>query len=453
MLFNYIAKLSVYTFLLYIIIGIIYLTSFNNSFFLYLVNFITTLTYFSFLLWFSQGKINIKTNALLMIVFVYSLFFVAVYNTSFFIDHGNFFAFGSRDSMQYHSIAKNMAATSFSNAFDFLPAKWNFDDYGFPIYVSLLYRIFDTPLIVNLVNVLLNTFTTYFIYKIGRYFLTNKYACVAALVFGLSTYSIYYQTSGLKETLMIFLITGSFHYYYKYLSSNRKKYFLYAILWCMSVFFFRVPLVFFLFLSILCTEFFRMKLLTNLIKMKFSYKFILPIFITITVSIIFLYTKFPLLGRYLSLIKVISLTKQSISSSHSFVFVYLNSFMAGFLGPFPTIIPLSKNMNLSILAGSLILKVFLSIYFIFGVYIGRKNKFILPIAIFCLLEICSLSYVLQSFEFRKCYPHIPFVILIAIYGFQYLNYNKCKYYLLRRAIWLYNSAITVVMFYWHYLRI
>jgi hypothetical protein len=345
-----------------------------------------------------------------------------------------------------------MAADSFSNGLDFLTQELGIDNYGFPIYVSLLYRVFDTPLIVNLANAFLNTFTTYFNYKIGRHFLSKQNACIAALIFGLATYSIYYQASGLKETLMIFLIIGSFHFYYKYLSSQKIIYFIYALIWCLTIFFFRVPLVFFLLLAFLYTEASRMKFFAKLAKLKFNYKTLIFITVIITIGATLLYTKFKLLSRYFSLIILAGEIREATFSQGA-IFVYVTSFLAGILGPFPTIIPHAHNMNLSVLSGSLIVKVFLSIYFIFGVYVGFKNKFIMPIALFSLMEIGALSYVMESFEFRKCYPHIPFVILVSIYGFQYIANSKQKYLLWKIAFRLYIPFITFFMFLWNYLRI
>lgn len=446
-------KLSVYSVLLYVIIGITYLISVNSGVILYIANLVTTITYLYLLLWFSQGKIHLKTSTLITIVFIHNLIFVGLYNTLFYLDHGNFFAYSAVDSLQYNSIAINMASSSFLNSFSFIPQHWDIDDYGFPVFVSLLYRVINSPLLVNFINVIFNATTIFFMYKIGRSFLTKKYAQFASLVFGISTYSIFFQTSGLKETLMVFLITGSFYYYFKYTRSNRNIYLIVSLLWCMSVFFFRVPLVYFIFISILVAEFIRLDFVKNLFQLKVNYKIFLVLLIIIPTTIILLYLKLYLLMKYTSNIILISATKQSEFGNYNYLFVYLNSILASFLGPLPTVVACSKNLNLLVLSGSLILRVFLGFFFIIGICNAGKNREIAPLVVFCLLEMIILSIILHAFEVRKCYPHYPLMILISIYGLQCFQQNFDKYHLTRKLLMLYNPSIFVLIIFWNYLRI
>ena len=297
MIFKYILKISAYTILLYISIGILFINSIGDNFYLYILNFTSTLTYLILLLLVTHNKIHLKTNALIFIIFVNNLLFVGLYNASFFFKHENFFAFAAVDSLQYHSIATNMAGSSFLNSFHFIPQHWDIDDYGFPIFVSLIYRVINSPLAVNFVNVAINAVTIFFMYKIGISFLTKRYAQFAAVVFGASTYSIFFQSSGLKEPLMIFLITGSFYYYYKYTHFNKNIYLIFSVLWCLSVFLFRVPLVYFIIISILFAEFIRLDFIQNLLKLKINYKLLIIISIILPVTIFLLYTKFYLINK------------------------------------------------------------------------------------------------------------------------------------------------------------
>jgi len=453
MLFNYIAKLGVYTVLIHLFVGIIYITSFNDAIQLFGANFFTTMTYLSLLLWTSQQKIKINTSALLVIVIFHNLFFVGLYNTLYFFDHESFFAYSAVDSLQYDHIAKNMSGTSLVNSLAFIPQNWDIDDYGFPVFVSLVYRMVASPLAVNFCNVIFNAVTIYFMYQIGRSFLNKKYAQISAMVFGISTYSVFFMTSGLKETLMILLITGSFHYYFMYVRSNNYVYLVVSLAWCLSVFFFRVPLVYFVIISILVSEFIRLDFVKKLFKLKINRKLLFIISIIVPTTIILLYLKYHLLLKYRSDIILIGATKHSEFSNYSYLFVYLNSIVAAFLGPLPTVVTVSKNLNLSVLSGSLIIRVFLGIFFIIGILNAGKTRAIVPLAVFCLMEMGILSIILHAFEVRKCYPHYPFMILIAVYGLQQMHQNADRYYFTSKVIKLYNPTIFFIILFWNYLRL
>jgi hypothetical protein len=56
---------------------------------------------------------------------------------------------------------------------------------------------------------LVNLLTAVLVFKIGRFFLNYRNAVIATLVYALSTYSIFFQASGRKETLMLFWVIVS----------------------------------------------------------------------------------------------------------------------------------------------------------------------------------------------------------------------------------------------------
>ena len=130
------------------------------------------------------------------------------------------------------------------------------------------------------------------------------------------------------------------------------------------------------------------------------------------------------------------------------------SVVSGLFGPFPTILPFPGKENLSVSAGSLILKIFISAYFFVGAYFAYKarNAVALGMAIFCLLEIGSLMYLFETFELRKGFPHIAFFALIAIYGFEKLKTSQSKYNRLKKLIFTGNLALAGAIFSWNILR-
>jgi hypothetical protein len=290
-------------------------------------------------------------------------------------------------------------------------------------------------------------------YGIGKAFLTKKNAQFAALLFGISTYSFFFQVSGLKETLMITLITGSFYFYYRYIFLNKNIYLMLSLIWCLAVFFFRVPLMYFIIISLLTSEFVRFEFVSRIKKLKINYKLFMVASIVIIVVSYMLYANFYSINQYSSNIRVIGSTKQADFANYSYLFVYFNSFISGYIGPLPTIMPIPESLNLSLLSGSLILRVYLGLFFILGVYYARMNNLLIALVIFCVLEMSILSIILHSFEVRKCFPHFPFMILVSMYGLQNVQKNHNHYLNLKTALAIYNPAILVLIISWNYLRI
>lgn len=442
---RYLFKTAAYSLLLYIALGWVFFDVFDFSFYLFTVNLIATVVYFSSILLICQKRLNFSISSVLVFIFFHNLVFVSVYNAMFFIHHGDFFAFAAADSIKYDTLARKMASTTFGESFRFLPTRWDIDNYGFPFFVAFLYKISDSSLIVDLCNIILNTSSAFFMYKIGSNFLTKKNACAAALIFGLSTYSIFFQASGLKETLIIFLLTTNFYFYYKYARRPKLKYAGYTMLTGMSLFLFRVPLFYFVLFSFFVVE---------LTTIRYSLKKMIMISAIALVVVALLNAKFNLLERYFfNIVNIVSIYESKFDNP--FGFVYVASIISGFLGPFPTIVPVAGHENISVYAGSLILKVFLSIYFICGIFIiiKKKDRSILPVAVFCLSEILCITAILESFEFRLNVPHIPFVILTAVYAFQKIHGTPHRFRILKQSILLYDYFVVFFIFFWNYLRL
>lgn len=443
MLTRYIAKIAIASILLFLILGVFFADLLDKTMPIYLVNFATTFIYFLILIIISQGE-NFSEQKLITIVLPFNLFFVSVYNDLFFIDHGDYFAFIAVDSLSYDYTARYIAQFNFNESLNSFPRPIGFDDKGFVIYISIIYRIINSPLAVNFFNVLLNLATTLFLYRIGLFFLSRKGAFIAAIIFGISTYSVFYQASGLKETLMVFLVVASFYFFYKFFDKRYLKYILPAIFFCLLLFFFRVPLVFFVFGSIA---------ITYILKRERGFSDILLSLFVIILIIVLYKTYNTYLLRYVYSFKaVLSIKEELVGADPNFEII--TALVSGLWGPFPTIVPVSGKENISVLAGSLILKIFLSSYFIIGSYLAYKNRnyYVLPIAVFCLSEIFALSYLLESFVFRKGFPHVPFLILIAVYSYEYLHKRTGDYLFIKRSIAFFDIGLIGAIFFWNYLR-
>ena len=430
-----------YTLFLYAFLGIFFSEHIGNNYNIFLVNILFFIIYFGILMHVSNH--GIKLRDLLIIIFIFNVIFVAAFNFLFYLHSESFFAFNAADSLNYDRVGKAIAEGAILESLNKIPERYSFDDYGFFLYVGFLYRIIINPLFVNFINIILQCFSVFFIYKIGSRFLSRKYNGIAALIFGISSYSCFFLSSGLKEPLMLFLLLFSYYLYFIFVQKKRYVFLFSSLLVCLLLIFFRVPVVLIMFLSIILPKYGKRRLTKGNIIILLS---------AIAISFAILNYRFDLLSRYLNIIGHIN----QANFNHDGIFVYANGILAGFLGPLPTFLPIGGHSSISMYAPSLSLKCFLSIYFIIGIYLVLKRKIaqeIKPIVFYSLFEIIAVISVADPFELRKSYLHIPFVIMISMFAFQHLYQNKYKFIFLKKCAFAYTHLFAGVLFFWNYLRL
>ena len=430
-----------YTLFLYAFLWAIFSEQIGYDYNIFLINVLFCITYFTVLIHVSRH--GIKLRDLLIITFLFNLIFVTAFNFLFYLHGDHFFAFSAADSLSYDRVGKVMAEGTISESVNKIPERYSFDDYGFYLYVGFLYKIIKSPLFVNFINIILQCFSVLFIYKIGSRFLCRRYNGVAALIFGISSYSVFFLSSGLKEPLMLFLFLFSYYLYFIFIRKKRYVFLFSSLLVCSLLIFFRVPVVLIMFLSIILPKYGKRRLTGRNMIILVSAS---------TIAFAILNYRFDLLSRYLNIIGHIS----QVRFSHNGIFVYANCILAGFLGPLPTFIPIEGYENLSVYAVSLSLKCFLSVYFIIGIYLILKRKIaqeIKPIVFYSLFEIIAVISVADPFELRKSYLHIPFVIMISMFAFQHLYQNKHKFMFFKKCAFAYTHLGGGVLFFWNYLRL
>jgi hypothetical protein len=433
---------------IYLFFGVLFQYDSVTNSYIFLLNLTLLSTYLYILIKFTQIQ-NFSLRMALLITFAYNLFFVCVINIAFYLYGGSFFAFSAVDSLEYHEIASNMAVSLHSDPSQFTPENWEIDDYGFVKYVSVLYYFINSPLVVNFINIFLNLITMYFMYEIGRVFLDRQHTIFAVLLYGISGYSIFYQSSGLKEILMITLILGSYFFYYKYYLNKRLFYLFLSLIFAGSMFFFRVPLFYFIIISIVLSKIVSMGLVRNIIRLKLNFKAIIFI-ITALLSIRYIHSiDANFILKYFSDIILIPKTAAESFPGKGYLFIYINSILASFFGPLPTFTAYEGNLNISIYSGSIMLRVLLGFYFFYGIF--KKNNIIMPIILFCLMEMFFLTLTLNSFELRKNLPHYPFLVLILTYGIQCIHLkNKSIFSLKMYKLYLTLMAFVIIL--WNTLR-
>ena len=403
----------------YIILNVLILLLYSNEigpkidlFFINIIN-----GSFSFIIIYVLApKRNILLSELIFIIFCYNLALSLLFYIIFISFTGKPFEFHPVDSLWYNHIGYILKNKSFSWILSYVSNEIGIDDTGFILIVTCIYKIWFSPLAVVICKVLTHTLSVFLLFRIAQSFLSYHYAVIGSVIYGSSLYSVFYEANGLKEIFMIFIVIFSFFWFYRYIETNNITYLIISLLISLILVFFRIPLVLFCFLSFGITIYYQNRAIKPIDALAI---------ITIIIASIFLYDKFkPLIYRYTgSSVEMTYALKSKSTRGFTFGLSYLTAVISGFLGPFPTIMPIAGRENLSMIAPSLFLRVMLSGFFLYGIFYSIKTKYILvfPVIVFSILEIIALIYLLETFELRKALPHMAFVIFITLLGLQ-----ECK---------------------------
>jgi hypothetical protein len=418
----------------------------NNVLFVY--NLITAIVYFLLLALVVNKKRYTKYD-LIFITFMVTSVLIFV-NDYIFLKWGHTqLFFGAVDAVTYNHAASNISHLNFGGRMNFLNSTHDFGDIGdkgFPIFLSYVYTIFDSPNLMDCIDLILSLGTVFLLYKIGKTFLPKKYAYTGALIYGISQYAIFFSSSGLKEPLMVFIIVLSFFFYIQYVKEKGVMFLTLAIFTAFLVAFFRLPLMIFLVVSFALNELTGKKMTAT--------KYILIGFLAIASIALYSFFSASLLETYVdSAGNNAFVTVSATGALHYNTFGYIVSFFSGLFGPFPTYMPFDHKRIIAMYAASITLKVFLSIYFFYAVYYAfkLKNNFMKPLILFALFDIAGLIYEADTLQVRKSMPHLPFVIMVSMYTIA--NYKQIIRGVHKYIFAGYYIGISGVLLMWNYMRL
>lgn len=123
--------------------------------------------------------------------------------------NGNPFEVGAADAMGYHGEAEWLASESWSVAFNYWFSGGGFSDVGYPLYLTVLYKIFGPIIIIpRLIKALLSSWMCILIYRLSARMFNERVGRIAGIMCALMPNLIIYCGYHLKETEMMFLIVA-----------------------------------------------------------------------------------------------------------------------------------------------------------------------------------------------------------------------------------------------------
>ncbi|MBO7618366.1 MAG: glycosyltransferase family 39 protein [Bacteroidales bacterium] len=120
--------------------------------------------------------------------------------------NGNPFEFDAGDSMGYHLDAEWLASEPWSSTWSYLFGNINYSDSGFPFYLTILYKLFGTNIVIpRLFNALLSSWACVLVYRLASRTFGDEVGRMAGVMMVFMPNLIIYCGYHLKETLMVFL--------------------------------------------------------------------------------------------------------------------------------------------------------------------------------------------------------------------------------------------------------
>ena len=385
---------------------------------LYSIQFITFLSYAGILIYLNlQNNFNFSKFNLGILVLFYSLIIIMLNNYVSYIYTDNFFIFSTADAYTYHLLAQSFnQKSSIIDAFESLSRIYGYDDFGAVFMVAMVYKIAESNLVLNVLYWITGVFSALGIFSVSNHFMSKKYAFLCAFSFSASSFMLWFHSSGLKESFMIFLVIQAYVNFYNYRKTTSVKSIIYIVLFLTLILFFR-PAVSFLILTSFS--------LGILLVQKMSP---IKIFSVSLIAIVFL-SVLPLIveqqNRYTSEGNIEDLLERKEADGMvkgSLQFTYFVNAMSSFLGPLPTF---SNNVKqtISFYSYGLYFRVLTSFLFILSLFFIFKLKAysLYPIMLFTLFEMASLILILESLELRKSLPHFPFIYILSFWAIYYIN--------------------------------
>ena len=370
---------------------------------------IFTFASYAFLLWTSanQPEEFYISRRLGITVFFYSLFFVGMYMLLSDYYMGNTFLFSEVDARTYEKMSRHLYNMSPSDWISYLRInkRWGFDDWGAPVSMALMLKMVPSKLFINFCYILMNTIGAICLFNIGKCMMIKQYAYMASVSYALSSYSMFFMGCGLKEEIMVFLVTLSFFMLYLYWNSRNLLYLILGGLLSLFVIFFRSPVAVFVWVAYASILLSGTK--SNIIR---------SFFIIIILSVVAL------------AFNMIQYSAERYANGGdvmtSYIFVETSMFqkvvlcIGALVGPFPQLLQVGDLLSYKSLFGAGLLYkfiLFLAFWKGFVYAIKAKKVEVYPLFVFTVLEMIGLSIALDGLELRKAMPHVPFFILAAFW--------------------------------------
>lgn len=358
-----------------------------------------------------EDGIRYSDKTLFTTVLIYTIllgsFFMLV---SYYLD-GDTFMLSKIDAMFYYKNSMKFANLGIIKGLEFICREFKYDDWGALIFDGIVLYIIPSKLFLNTIYMLMGAVSAVFLFRIGKHFMPDSYAFLAALAYSTSSYMIFFNCSFLKESAFVFFTICTMYYLFLFMTNQSRSAMLLVVLFILIQLFFRP--------AVSAMEVMAIFIYYAITQKKNA----ISIFLYFAVAIGFvavLKDMQEILNSNTQGGDVEALVAETNNSSYSYTFNYFVSLFAAVFGPFAAAFPkLPEHPTwVEFYGAGLTYRQFLIFAFWSGIYVAFKKRAIglLPIIMFVLVELLITGLVCASLELRKVILHIPFMYMISFYG-------------------------------------
>jgi len=416
------SKIIIYylsAFVMFVLLGI---ASFQNDYLYVNIYVLIQGIAFAFVLYEVNRLVEVyNLTKLLIIIFIYSFVFIFLNNCISYIVRENFFVFSEADASVYDYIASEAVHSNQGvlDALKFLGyTKFGLEDYGAVHMVYWIYNIYPSNLTLNFFYIILNMGTAYILFRLCKNFMNDKYSFLCTLTFAISSFTVWISSTGLKEPMLLFIVLSSFTMIFEFSVKKNPVHLILGISLLSLLTFFRPAIIIFIVVAILLMNLFYVK------------RMIFKIFIMM-ISIAGIAYGFNYLqaqkDRYIPYNSAQEFfeSSENLKQGASVQLGYSTHIVSAVVGPMTTFAFSEKDFRLFLSSG-LLLKSILTFPLLMGFYYIYKTKQreLYGVVFIALIEMLSLILILEAIEFRKSFPHLPFLYVIAFWFIYIVNEKK-----------------------------
>ena len=397
---------------------------FDSSTFVICLSFFSSLALVYSQIGIDEGKCT-KVR-LFSITFIYSFLLVSVFLFYSYNVEGNTFLLSETDSRLYEKVVNKMLYLPYKDSFEYLFENYKFDDWGGPIYMSSVFRIYPDKLFLNFVNTILTSVSSLFVFKIGERLMSRKYAYLSALSYAISSFLIFFNGSFLKESSFVFFVILLINSIYNFIIEKRKISLIYIVIYSCVLLLFRPAVV----VCVICgfSVYYFVRKGYGVYKLGLILLVILFLSYLLS-SLLSIFNHYTLSGDIAKLMLTKD-TKYGLSREMTYILNWFGSFC----GPFPSI--LGTNMTSCFYGSGLLYKFLLLPFAIIGLVkvVKLRIDYMFPLLVFFVLESFFAALVQKGMELRLTLPHI-----FIYYIFAFWTMEKVEIGELRINKWIENS--------------
>lgn len=397
---------------------------FDSSTFVICLSFFSSLALVYSQIGIDEGKCT-KVR-LFSITFIYSFLLVSVFLFYSYNVEGNTFLLSETDSRLYEKVVNKMLYLPYKDSFEYLFENYKFDDWGGPIYMSSVFRIYPDKLFLNFVNTILTSVSSLFVFKIGDRLMSRKYAYLSALSYAISSFMIFFNGSFLKESSFVFFVILLINSIYNFIIEKRKISLIYIVIYSCVLLLFRPAVV----VCVICgfSVYYFVRKGYGVYKLGLILLVILFLSYLLS-SLLSIFNQYTLSGDIAKLMLTKD-TKYGLTREMTYTLNWFGSFF----GPFPSI--LGSNMTSCFYGSGLLYKFLLLPFAIIGLVkvVKLRIDYMFPLLVFFVLESFFAALVQKGMELRLTLPHI-----FIYYIFAFWTMEKVEIGELRINKWIENS--------------